>query len=100
MYYIPLENLYTFYLNKSAELSVQVISKPISKIKWFKDNKELIIKDRYSIETIDVDINTKEYKFKIKDIQASDAGNYRVEASNKYSKQSCQTDIIIKGNNF
>jgi len=69
-------------------------------LKWFKDNKELIIKDRFKIETTDVDEITKQYKLIIQDVQAGDGGKYKLEASNKCSTELSCTDVIIKGLNI
>lgn len=82
------------------ELVVQVLAKPAPKIKWLKDNKELMIKDRFKVETksIDDNENLKEYKLIIENVQPSDGGKYKLEASNKCSTEGIQTDLIVKGN--
>lgn len=88
---------------KTNELIVHVIANPAPKIKWIKDNKELIIKDRNKVETkqlIDGDENLKEYKFIIENVQPNDGGKYKIEVSNKCGTESSQTDIIVKGINF
>jgi hypothetical protein len=94
---INLNKTHNMNLNENGELLVEITSKPVSKIKLIKDNKELIIKDRFKIETIDINENTKQYKLIIQDVQQNDQGHYKVEASNKCGVESTSTDLIIKG---
>jgi hypothetical protein len=86
-------------LAKTNELIVQVLAKPTPKIKWLKDNKELLIKDRFKVETkqIGENENLKEYKLMIENTQPNDDGKYKIEVSNKCSTEFNQTDLIVKG---
>ena len=89
----------TGYLTKTSILNVTVTAKPAPKLKWIKDNKELLIKDRLKVETIDVENNenTKVYKLIIDDVQPGDMGKYKIELSNKCGTESSQTDFVVKG---
>ncbi len=86
-------------MTKLSELVVQAVAKPAPKIKILKDNKELMIKDRFKIETHDVDEITKTYKFLIEDVQQNDAGKYKIELSNKCGSESSQTTFDVQGSN-
>ena len=89
-------------LAKNNELIVQVLAKPITKIKWLKDNKDLLIKDRFKVESrpIGDNENLYEYKMIIENVQPNDTGKYKIEASNKCATVSNETDLIVKGNIF
>lgn len=93
----PLEEKTFGYLNKSAELVVKVLAKPAPKIKWFKDNKELIIKDKLKIETKSLELNLTEYKLIIDNILAIDSGKYRCEANNKCANETSETSFEVRG---
>lgn len=95
----PLEEKTYANLGKQFELYVKLVGKPFPKIKWLKDNKELIIKDRYKVEMIPIENNDniRECKLFIQSIQPNDNGKYTLEASNKYGTQTTQTDLIVKG---
>lgn len=95
----PLNESTNAYLAKTNELIVHILAKPIPKIKWLKDNKELIVKDRLKLETrtIEGDENLKEYKLVIENVQPNDVGKYAIEASNKCATESCQTNLVVKG---
>lgn len=86
-------------LAKTNELVVHVIAKPSPKTKWLKDNKELIIKDRYKVESKQIgdDENFREYKLIIDNVQPNDNGKYKIEVSNKCASESNQTDMIVRG---
>lgn len=96
---LPLEEKTYGYLNKTAELTVQVLAKPAPKLKWIKDNKELIIKDKLKLETksIESNPNLKEYKLLIDNILANDSGKYKCEASNKCGTESVETFFEVRG---
>lgn len=86
-------------LAKTNELTVLVVAKPAPKIKWLKDNKELMIKDRFRVETkqIGENENQKEYKLIIDNVLSNDGGKYKIEVSNKCATESSQTDLVVKG---
>lgn len=89
-------------LAKNNELVVQVLAKPSTKIKWFKDNKELLIKDRFKVESRQIGDNENLFEFKmiIENVQPNDTGKYKIEVSNKCATETNQTDLIVKGNIF
>ena len=78
---------------------VHILAKPAPKLKWFKDNKELAIKDRFKVETNSIgdNENLKEYKLLISGVVAGDAGVYKIEASNKCGTEFSQTQFEVKG---
>lgn len=92
----------TGYLTKTSELTVHVLAKPAAKLRWLKDNKELMIKDRLKVETKNIDNNEykKEHKLIIENVQANDSGKYKLEASNKCSTEFSQTEFEVKGMYF
>ena len=94
---LPLEEKTFGYLNKTAELIVKILAKPVPKIKWFKDNKELIIKDKLKLETKSIESNISEYKLIIDNILAIDSGKYRCEATNKCATETCETLFEVRG---
>lgn len=101
-YIKPLDASTTAYLMKSNELVVHILAKPAPKLKWIKDNKELPIKDRFKIETTNVEADAsnpdlKEYKLIIDNVQAADQGVYKLEASNKCGTEFTQTELVVKG---
>ncbi len=88
-------------LAKTSVLEVQILSKPLSKIRWLKDNKELAIKDRFKVETANLEgetnQNIKVYRLLIENVQANDFGLYKIEASNKCSTETNQTEVNVQG---
>ncbi len=60
----------------------------------------MLIKDRLKVETIDIDDKTKQFKLIIDNVQINDSGKYKLEATNKCSTESSQTDFEVKGNKY
>jgi hypothetical protein len=92
----------TGFLNKQGELIVHILAKPApTKIKWSKDNREMLIKDRVRVETVSVEGSTnpnlKEYRLLIDNLQGNDQGIYKIEATNKCGTGMSQTDYVVKG---
>lgn len=95
----PLSETTQASLAKTNELIVVVAAKPAPKIKWLKDNKELMIKDRIKVETkqMEDNENVKEYKLILENVQPNDSGKYKIEVSNKCSTECNQTELVVKG---
>ena len=93
----PLEELYTGSLTKTSELLVQINARPAAKLKILKDNKEIKASDHFKFESANLNENLIEFRLIIDNIQATDAGTYKIEATNKCLTQSSQTQFIVKG---
>jgi hemicentin len=101
-YTVPLEDETIGILKNPYEFVVNILSKPPPKLKWMKDNKELLIKDRLKVEMNNVeanadDENLKEYKLVIDNVIPADAGVYKLEATNKCGSTTTQTNYVVKG---
>jgi hypothetical protein len=94
----PLEESYTSNLTKTSELVVQINARPVAKIRVLKDSKEIKASDHYKFESFNLNESTIEFKLVIDNIQATDAGIYKIEASNKCLTSSSQTQLNVKGN--
>ena len=87
---------YAATLSGTAVIEAKVSGIPLPKIKWVKDNKELLIKDRIKVES-KTEGDIIESRLVIQGTQANDAGAYKVEASNKCSLIVQQIDVTVKG---
>ncbi len=85
-------------LSKNKEFPVQIISKPLARIKVFKDNREIKSSSHLKFESEKLNENLIGFKLIIDNTQASDSGVYKIEASNKFATVSTQTHFIVKGN--
>ena len=72
-------------------------AKPIAKIKVLKDNREIKASDHFRIESEKINDTTVNFKAIIVNVQAADAGKYKIEAANKCSTAATQTEFIVKG---
>jgi len=99
LFILPLNENSTGSLASTAELTVRILAKPAPKLRWLKDNKELVIKDRLKVETSNIENNEdlKEYKLIISGVQAIDAGAYKLEASNNVGTDVTQTKYEVIG---
>jgi len=84
-------------LTQTSELVVQINARPAAKIRVLKDSKEIKASDHYKFETSNLNDNTIEFKLIIDNIQAIDAGIYKIEATNKCLTTSSQTQLNVKG---
>ena len=98
---LPLSDQSVLRLNQSGDLVAQIAAKPLAKLKWLKDNKELLVKDGLKFESSPVPgtQNTLEYKLNFANVQAADAGVYKLEAANKCGSAISQTHCVVSGNN-
>ena len=93
----PLDEQHTCSLTKSIVLVAQTTARPAPKFKFIKDNRELLIKDRFKSESMSISENVTEIKLIIEGVQASDAGVYKIEASNKCANATTHTEVVVKG---
>ena len=92
----PLEQAYTLNLSETHEFLFHISGIPAPKFKWIKDNKELPLKDRVKF-TFDFKDDIYECKLIITSVQASDAGVYKIEASNKCSATDTKFTVGVQG---
>ncbi len=92
-----MEEKYSGSLTKSSEIVTQITARPAPKFKFIKDNRELLIKDRFKVDYNTISENVTELKLTINDIVATDAGIYKIEASNKCANTIAQTEFVVKG---
>jgi hypothetical protein len=92
----PLEQTYALSLSETHEFLFNISGIPAPKFKWIKDNKELPLKDRVKF-TCDYKDDIYECKLILTGVQASDAGVYKVEASNKCSTINTQFTVGVQG---
>lgn len=84
-------------LAKVKEFPVQIISKPIARIKVYKDENEIKSSSHLKFESEKLNENTIGFKLIIENTQASDSGLYRIEAVNKHATVSTHTQFVVKG---
>ncbi len=70
-------------------------SKPAAAFKIFKDGKELKANDRVLVER--VELSEISFALTIKNVEASDAGSYKVTATNKVGVASSETIFNVTG---
>lgn len=90
------EGLYS----SNHEIVAQVVARPLAKFKVTKDNKELKEvrgSDHIKFETEKIDENTVNFKIVIHNVQATDAGLYKIDATNKCLTASTTTEYFVKG---
>lgn len=73
-------------------------SKPQADIKIFKDNKEIKLNDRINIKKIVESDNN--YVLEFKNVEPSDAGIYKLLASNKIGSANSQSELTVTGAPF
>lgn len=73
-------------------------SLPLAETKIYKDNKEIKQNDHISIEKSPDSEN--KYLIKIKNVESTDAGVYKLVASNKHGSSNCQSDLSVSGAPF
>lgn len=87
-------------LTETLELEIEVSGEPLPKIKYSKDGRDLAnvydFKDRLKFESKEVNKHLI-VKAIIENIQAGDAGLYKVEAFNKCGQSSCESQISVSG---
>lgn len=93
----PLEESYTGSLTKTSEIIVHINARPAAKVKVLKDSKELKSTDHCKFESTNLNESLIEFKLVIDNIQATDAGVYKIEAANKCLTSSSETQFIVKG---
>ncbi len=93
----PLDEVTYGCLSKIKEFPVHIVSKPIARIKVYKDEKEIKSSSHLKFESEKLNENTIGFKLIIENTQASDSGLYRIEAINKHATVSTQTQFIVKG---
>lgn len=93
----PLEESYTGCLTKTSELFVQINARPAPKLRILKDGKEIKSSDHFKFEPVNVNESNINFKLVIDNIQTTDAGVYKIEATNKCLSQTTQTQFIVKG---
>lgn len=73
------------------------IGEPKSKVKFFKDGRELSESNKYTIITVEETITLK-----VNNIELKDQGTYKVEALNKLGKveSSCSLTVFCKQSIF
>jgi hypothetical protein len=78
-------------------LLVKINARPCPKIRVLKDGKELKASDHFKFESINVNDSIIDFKLAIDNIQTTDAGVYKIEATNKCLSTTSQTQFIVKG---
>lgn len=96
MFITSLDKSYSAKLSQNHEFLFQIFARPAPKIKFYKDNKELMLKDRIQLFT-ETKGDVYNYKLLISSAQASDSGSYKVEASNKCATLSDQFQLTVIG---
>lgn len=80
---------------KSGEnpaLEVTVSGSPELKTKWFKNNKELSAGAKYQMS-----FTKKIATLKIRSADTADAGEYKLEVSNRTGSAFCKTKLSVSG---
>jgi len=72
-----------------------VKSHPKPELKLFKENKELKVGDRFSIEKDENNLHG--YSIHFKKIESSDIGNYKLVANNKCGSSNVQASLAVSG---
>lgn len=93
----PLKEEHIGNLTTAAELIAVLKCRPDAKLKFVKENRELLIKDRLKVTTNKLSENETEIILTISDLQASDAALYKIEATNKVGSATTQCQLIVKG---
>lgn len=76
----------------SATLECRISGSPELKVKWFKDQKEVVSGRKYKMSVKDTTA-----VLKILSVDKDDTGEYRMELSNKVGKDQCSCSVTIKG---
>ncbi|KAI3379405.1 hypothetical protein SNEBB_010472 [Seison nebaliae] len=71
----------------------QVMAEPKAETKWFKDEKELKIGGRITAETKPLENNVYIEKLTIKNVEQSDAGQYRATAINQFGESNASINL-------
>lgn len=69
----------------------------MARIKVLKDNKEIKASDHFKVESEKINESTVNFKLIIDNVQATDAGTYKIEATNKCATSATQTEFVVKG---
>lgn len=77
---------------ENTALEVTVSGSPELKTKWFKDNKELSAGTKYQMS-----FTKKVATLKICSADKTDAGEYKLEATNHVGTASCKTMLSVSG---
>ena len=88
---------YAGSLSKTIEFIAILVARPEAKLKFIKDNRELLIKDRFKVTSTKLSENETEVILAISGLQASDAGLYKIEAANKCGTSSTESTLIVRG---
>jgi len=75
-----------------ASLEVTVSGSPELKTKWFKDNKELSAGAKYQMSS-----TKKTAILKIRSVDKTDAGEYKLDVTNHVGTASCKTKLSVSG---
>ncbi len=88
---------YTGSLSKTVEFIGVLVARPDAKLKFIKDNRELLIKDRFKVTTTKLNENETEIILAVSDLQANDAGVYKIEGTNKSGSGLTEAHLVVKG---
>lgn len=76
----------------SATLECRISGSPDLKVKWFKDQKEVVSGRKYRMSVKDTTV-----VLKIVSADEGDTGEYRMELSNKVGKDQCSCSVTVLG---
>lgn len=76
----------------SATMECRISGSPDLKVKWFKDQKEVVSGRKYRMSVKDTTA-----VLKILSADKGDTGEYRMELSNKVGKDQCSCSVTVIG---
>jgi len=88
----------TTVLKSDFSWDFELRSLPQADFKLFKDNKEIKLNEHINIEKAS-DTETK-FSLKLKNIESTDIGSYKIVATNKHGSAFTQADLTVTGAPF
>lgn len=80
-------------LGEESQWVAVIKSNPKSDVVWEKNGKDLTEDERFTLD--DDDHKNGKYKLKISKVKQSDAGTYKITATNEYGTASAEAEMSI-----